>query len=89
MSDDVAEIAASLTEAQRKACLAMTDRGQFPGRDTFTEPGSWSLHSISPEVCRRTYVNTQTERSSKWRAAYFLTPLGLALRAYLKEQADG
>lgn len=87
---DIADIAAGLSEAQRRAVLAMSERASFPSRKTFAASTAYALFNHPAEIVLAARVNVQTNRSSKWRDAYYLTPLGLSVRAHLlKETTNG
>jgi hypothetical protein len=84
---DIAKLAASLTEAQRRAVLAMDAEPRLPGRETFNAKSAWALCWMPKglysyegwELAKRTYHDGR-------RSAYHLTDLGLALRAHLDRQ---
>ena len=78
--DNMAKIAASLSEAQRRCLLAMTERWQRPGRATFNATAADSLrYSRYPIVTSagvgRTLATAHTE--------YRLLPLGVSVRGHL------
>ena len=85
MTDNEArEVAASLTEARRRALLAMSGRATFPGKGTFSAPAAWSLSCVRPELARVVWATIQTTRVSRKRQMFFLTPLGLQVHAILR-----
>jgi hypothetical protein len=74
------ELAASLTEAQRRAVCAST----FQDADGAWHPEGWYCHAdkrVRYNLCRAGITRDYLRRSNR------LTPLGLAVRAILKEQA--
>ena len=74
-----------LTDAQKRALRAMSQRRQFPGKETFSAPGAWSLSCVHPRLAEYCMVTQQTARSSKQRMAFYLTPLGQQIRTALLE----
>ena len=76
-----AEIAASLSAAQKRAVCAAT----FRDRDGVWHPGGWYCHAdkrVRYNLCRVGITRDYLQLSNR------LTPLGLAVRAILKEQAS-
>jgi len=79
--DEVREIAANLTKAQR-ACIM---NGSW-------QPKGWGAirrHAkIHPHHHRVFGLARFFDHGANWRAGYFLTPLGLEIRAKLKESGN-
>jgi len=85
----IQEIADKLSEAQRRATLAMTDEWQFCGRATFTAGGAHSLHWARIRLGRAALAERERRKDGKWsRDAYRLTPLGLEVRDYLLSKGE-
>lgn len=78
---DIAAIAAGLTKAQREAISASVGNGLWnDGRFTFSAPRTAAQELYD-------WLVEPAEANGLW-ACYRLTPLGLQVRAYLKEMED-
>lgn len=96
MSDDLARMAKGLTKAQREA--VMTLEGWSPGPQ-LSQPVLAQLFGLRHagfverqfgDLTDTSAANRDGSVTFNMRACWFfcLTPLGLSLRRYLKEQAD-
>lgn len=82
---DPAAIARALPKGAARACMAMTGEYQFPGKATFSANGAWSLHWARGVGGRGALCeDTSLPEGKHKRAAYRLTPFGLAVREYLR-----
>ena len=82
---DVAAIVAKMTDAQKRAVLGATIRyslGAFPG----TEPMQVNAGGATVALCNKALIRDRDVQSLSGRRTriYALTPLGLAVRAYLE-----
>jgi len=85
--EDVASIAAGLADGMRRALLAMTEDAQFPGKATFNANGAHCLTFMrKPPMAEQLQKLTSSRANGRWRTAYRLTPLGLAVKAHLTDQ---
>ena len=86
------QIAAGLTKGAARACRAMTDEWQFPGKATFDANGAWSLYWARTGLGKGAIAQMQdtpiTPGNRKKRLAYRLTTLGLEVRRILQETTD-
>lgn len=80
---DPSVIARGLTEAQRRALLAMTDRWQRPARDTFTFGAAWGLCWIRPAIVDRCRIGATVRHAHD---EFRILPLGEQVRDYLLSQ---
>lgn len=83
MSDDLARLAAGLTDKQREAVMSIHHGFAAGSRFRLNE----GVHS-SPYTALVKAGALGRERLGDFHTQYWLTPLGLSLRRYLKEQAD-
>jgi len=84
MSVDVKEIAGSVTAGMRRALFAMSAEWQFPGNATFNATGAHCLvYMRKPPLAELSQQRTSERANARWRIAFRLTPLGLAVKAHL------
>lgn len=81
--DQIAEIAAKLSDAGRRAMQSI--HGDFTVGQRF-RLDEGDHHAPYTALAKRGLLNK--ERIGGWHTTYALTPLGLALRQYLKEQGQ-
>ena len=79
MTDDqVAQIARGLSEAQREALLSMPPQAMFSPRDYVKQARTWA------RLKAKLFIRPIVSESRGVDATSIITPLGLAVRAYLE-----
>jgi hypothetical protein len=86
-NDDIVVAIKSIRRGAQLACLAMTSEPQFPGKRTFSSNGAWALHWAKIGHGRGALAQSELvpHRNAR-RAAYWLTPFGLAVQTRLRER---